>query len=219
MLTLYDYFRSSASYRVRIALNLKNLPYDSIPINLINNGGEQFSLEYQAINPQCLVPALQDDDKVITQSLAIIEYLDELQPEPTLLSHDLYKKALIRAFALVVTADTHPLNNLRVLQFLTNELGISEDQKTQWYQHWMAKGLEALEKQLVLHNHSHPFCFGDTPSVADICLVPQLYNARRFACDLTLYPLLVKVDAVCQAHPAFIKASPEAVHQELKQHV
>ena len=179
MLTLYDYFRSSACYRVRIALNLKNLPYDVIPIHLLNNGGEQFSLDYKAVNPQSLVPALQDGDKVITQSLAIIEYLDELHPEPMLLSQDLYKKALIRAFSLVVAADMHPLNNLRVLQFLTKELAIAEEQKTQWYSHWMAKGLEALEKQLMLHNHSQPFCFGEAPSLADICLVPQLYNARR----------------------------------------
>lgn len=212
MLKLYDYFRSSACFRVRIALNLKNISYEKMPIHLVNNGGEQFSLDYQAINPQCLVPVLQDDEKTITQSLAIIDYLEELYPNPSLLSQDRYQKALIRSFALTVTADMHPLNNLRVLQFLTKEFGVSEEQKTKWYQHWMATGLSALEKQLALQNKSHYFCFGNTPSLADICLAPQMYNARRFLCDISAYPLLRRIDANCQQHPAFIKAWPEPIN-------
>lgn len=209
MLQLYNYFRSSASFRVRIALNLKGLEYKEVPVHLLNNGGEQFSPEYQSINPQSLVPALQDGQNTITQSLAIIEYLDEIHPEPPLLPTDAYQKALARSFALVIAADTHPLNNLRVLKFLTQELGVSEEKKSQWYQHWLASGLAPLEQRLASAKHVGQFCFGDTPTLADICLVPQLYNARRFNCDISAYPTLTRIDAHCQAHPAFAKAWPQ----------
>lgn len=208
MIQLYNYYRSSASFRVRIALNLKQLDYQDIPVHLINNGGEQFLPEYQALNPQNLVPILREDEKVISQSLAIIEYLDELYPAPHLLPKDAYEKALVRSFALVIAADLHPLNNLRVLKYLTNDLGFSENKKTEWYQHWIAKGFAALEKQLSSLNKSGDYCFGDTPTLADIYLVPQMYNARRFSCDLSSYPILTRIDANCQNHPAFIKASP-----------
>lgn len=209
MLKLYDYFRSSAAFRVRIALNLKGLSYESIPIHLLNNGGEQFTKEYQAINPQSLVPALQVDGKIITQSLAIIEYLDETHPGTPLLPADPYTKALVRSFALAITADIHPLNNLRVLRYLSNELKCSEDQKSKWYQHWMAKGLSALEQFLTQHKMSQEYCFGNTPTLADICLIPQLYNAKRFACDLNAYPTLVAIDTRCQQLKAFKDACPK----------
>ncbi len=212
MLTLFDYFRSSACFRVRIALHLKGLDYQVIPIHLVNHGGEQFSASYQQMNPQNLVPTLQDGNHIITQSLAIIEYLDDTHPLPPLLPSHPYEKALVRSFALTIAADMHPLNNLRVLKYLSNELKISEDQKGSWYCHWMEKGLSALEKQLITHKTTGTFCFGNNPTLADVCLVPQLFNARRFSCDLTPYPTLVRIDANCQQHTAFLKAFPvEAV--------
>lgn len=209
MLKLYDYPRSSASFRVRIALNLKNLNYQAIPIHLLNNGGEQYSAEYQAINPQCLVPTLQDGDKIITQSLAIIEYLDELHPTPNLLPHDPEQKALVRAFALSIAADLHPINNLRVLKYLTQELNLSEQQKNKWYQHWVATGLSALEQKLATSKSTGKYCFGDTPTLADVVLIPQMYNARRFACDTSAYPTLNRIDTYCQAQEAFKAAWPQ----------
>lgn len=208
MLKLYDYFRSSASFRVRIALNLKGLDYQAIPIHLTNNGGEQFSAEYQKINPQHLVPALQDGNHIITQSLAIIEYLQEVYPSPSLLGINPYETALIRSFALTIAADIHPLNNLRVLKYLVDECHLSDDQKTEWYHHWIAKGLSALEKQLTTHASSSDFCFGNRPTLADVCLIPQMLNAKRFTCDLSPYPTLFRIDANCQQHDAFRKAYP-----------
>lgn len=211
MLKLYDYFRSSASFRVRIALNLKKLDYEAIPIHLLQDGGQQFTEQYQKINPHSLVPALQVNQQILTQSLAIIEYLDEIHPTPVLLPTDPLKKAIVRSFALSIAADMHPLNNLRVLNYLTNTLGVSDEQKNQWYKHWVEKGLAGLEKQLQIQNQAYPFCFGDEPGLADICLVPQLFNARRFSCTLTHYPMLVKIDSHCQQHPAFTKAWPVEV--------
>lgn len=208
MIKLYDYFRSSASFRVRIALNLKGLDYEVVPVHLVNNGGEQFSGPYQKINAQSLVPSLEMENKILTQSLAIIEYLDETHPAFPLLPSDIFQKALVRSFSLSIAADLHPLNNLRVLKYLSEELNISEEEKNKWYQHWMQKGLSALEKQLEQQEHQEDFCFGNTPTLADICLVPQLYNARRFACDLTAYPMLTRVDANCQKNPAFLRAFP-----------
>src|SRR3990167_2288649 len=209
MLKLYNYYRSSASFRVRIALNLKKIAYEDIPIHLLNNGGEHYSAEYQTINPQSLVPTLQDGEKIMTQSLAIIEYLDELQPLPPLLPSDIYHKALVRAFALNIIADMHPLNNLRVLKFLTQELDVSEEKKMHWYHHWITKGLTALEKQIVSLKLADDFCFGSSPTLADICLVPQLYNAQRFACDIIAYPTLIRIDAHCQTLSAFTDAWPQ----------
>jgi maleylpyruvate isomerase len=209
MLTLYNYFRSSASFRVRIALNLKGLDYKEIPVHLINQGGEQHSAEYQKINPQSLVPAFVDNDKIITQSLAIIEYLEDIHPTPALLPKDPYLKSLVRAFSLAIAADIHPLNNLRVLKYLINDAGLNEDKKNQWYQHWMAKGLSALEKMLQHSSETGDFCFGNTPTMADVLLIPQMYNARRFSCDVNAYPTLLRIDAHCQTLPAFKKAWPQ----------
>lgn len=208
MLKLYDYFRSSASFRVRIALNLKGLDYQAIPIHLLNNGGEQFSDAYQKINPQCLVPALQEGNTILTQSLAIIEYLEDCYPSPALFTDNPYTNALIRSFALTIAADIHPLNNLRVIKYLTSEFNISDEQKTRWYHHWMAKGFSALEKQLNTHQLSGLYCFGNQPTLADICLIPQMYNARRFALDLNPYPALVNIDKNCQKLAAFTDAFP-----------
>lgn len=212
MLKLYDYFRSSACFRVRIALQLKKIPYETIPIHLVNNGGEQHSVEYRAVNPQALVPAFQDDDKVITQSLAIIEYLDEKYPQSPLLPSDLYQKARVRGFALSIATDIHPLNNLRVLKYLTGDFNLSEAQKLQWYQHWIAKGLSALEIQLQ-QNKQQSFCFAETPTLADVCLIPQLYNAERFQCDVKPYPTLMRIYAHCKTLPAFLDAWPAEVTQ------
>jgi len=208
MIELYNYFRSSASFRVRIALNLKNINYKDVEIHLIKHGGEQYSETFEKINTQQLVPVLKDENKIITQSLAMIEYLEEIYPNPPLLPKDPYQKALVRAFALSIVADVHPLNNLRVLEFLKNDLMISESQKTTWYHHWIKKGFSALEKQLS-NNHASLYCFGDTPTLADIVLIPQMYNARRFECDISSFPTLMKIDAHCQQHSAFQKAWPK----------
>jgi maleylpyruvate isomerase len=209
MLQLYNYSRSSSSFRVRIALNLKGLTYKDIPINLLNDGGEQHSSTYQALNPQRLVPTLLDDEKVISQSLAIIEYLEELYPHPSLFPTDSHQKALVRSFALAIAADMQPLNNLSVLQYLTKELDLSEEKKLLWYRHWIAKGFTALETKLSALNSAGDFCFGDTPTLADVCLIPQMYNARRYACDLNAYPTLTRIDTNCQKHPAFLNAWPK----------
>lgn len=209
MLTLYDYFRSSACYRVRIALQLKGINHKSIPIHLVQDGGQQFTNAYQAINPHSLVPSLRDDDKIITQSLAIIEYLDECYPTPALLPNDPFQKALVRSFALSIIADIHPLNNLRVMNYLKTQLKVSDQEKNAWYQHWITTGLQGLEKQLTRYALSGYYCFGDQPTLADICLIPQLYNAKRFACDLTPYPILRRIDHHCESQIAFIQAKPE----------
>lgn len=211
MMQLYNYSKSSASFRVRIALNLKGIDYEEIPVHLLKQGGEQFLPDYQAINPQSLVPALKDGSRVITQSLAIIEYLNDTYPTPSLLPHDAFAKAQVRAFALSIAADLHPLNNLRVLQYLTNDLQVTDSSKTAWYHHWIMKGFTALEQQLQSRHHSSDFCFGDTPSIADCFLVPQMFNARRFSCDISAFPLLTRIDAHCQKHPAFKKAWPPDV--------
>ena len=209
MIKLYDYIRSSASMRVRIALSLKKISYETIPIHLLNNGGEQFSDQYKKINPQQLVPTLIDDAHIITQSLAIVEYLNDTYPIPPLLPASAHEKALVRSFALSIVADIHPLNNLRVLQYLKNELNISDEQKNKWYQHWMEKGLSALENRLTTQSKPSNFCFGDTPTIADICLIPQLFNAKRFNCDLSHYKRLQSIDTHCLKLDAFINALPK----------
>lgn len=207
MLTLYNYYRSSASFRVRIALNIKGLAYENKRVHLVKN--DQTAQEFLTINPQGLVPVLQDGDKIINQSLSIIDYLEDNHPTPSLFPKDSYQKALARSFALMIAADMHPLNNLRVLKYLTNELGLSEDKKNQWYQHWIQQGLAALEKNLNQSKYSGDYCFGNHITVADICLVPQLFNARRFNCNVDAYPTLVRIDAHCQKQPAFQAAWPE----------
>lgn len=208
---LFTYWRSSASYRVRIGLNLKGLAYESAFIHLVKDGGEQLTADYERINPQQQVPALQlTDGTVLTQSLAILDYLEEAHPEPALLPAVPVARARVRALAQTVACDIHPINNLRILSYLTGTLGAGEDEKTDWYRHWIDVGFTALEKLLVRSPETGRFCHGATPSLADICLVPQVYNARRFSVDLEPYPTIRRIDAECLAIDAFRDAAPEA---------
>ncbi|MEP6942771.1 MAG: maleylacetoacetate isomerase [Betaproteobacteria bacterium] len=204
---LYNYFRSSAAYRVRIALALKGLAYEYISVHLTR--GEQRAAEYVAINPQSLVPLLEDGDVRISQSLAIIEYLEERHPSPPLLPATPEARARVRAIALAIACDIHPLNNLRVLQYLGKVLGVDEKAKNAWYCHWVEAGLSALETQLSSDGATGMFCHGDTPTLADVCLVPQLANARRYKVALDACPTLVRIDERCRALPAFAAAAPE----------
>ena len=204
---LYDYFRSSAAYRVRIALNLKGLAPERVFVHL--RKGAQRADDYLALNAQGLVPALvTDGGDVLTQSLAIIEWLDEMHPQPPLLPADANGRARVRAIALAIACDIHPLNNLRVLQYLTGTLGVSEPQKDGWYRYWCDVGLEALETELARDGRTGRFCHGDVPTLADVCLVPQLANARRFQVDLAPYPTLTRIDAACGELAAFAAAAP-----------
>jgi maleylacetoacetate isomerase len=206
---LYTFFRSSASYRVRIALNLKGLDYEQAPIHLRRGGGEQLATAYRAINPQALVPALEDSARILTQSLAIMEYLEERYPKPPLLPADPADRALVRSMALIIACEIHPIQNLRVLVYLKNHLKQSDEDLNRWARHWIDLGLSALEQMVVSSPQRARFCFGNTPTFADICLVPQLANARRFGCDLSAYPALLQIETACNALPAFANAAPE----------
>lgn len=209
---LYSYFRSSASYRVRIALNLKGLPYDLVSVHLLKNGGEQFTPEYRTLNPDALIPALIDDSiaggAALTQSLAIIEYLDETHPQPPLLPTAPVDRAYVRSIALSIACEIHPLNNLRVLRYLKRELKVSEEDKDAWYRHWCEQGLAALETTLARDPRVGTFCHGETPTLADCCLVPQIANAQRLNCDLSSMPTIMRINDACLSLDAFIKAAP-----------
>lgn len=205
-LTLYGYFRSSASYRVRIALNLKGLGAEHVPVNLLK--GEQKGEAYRAINPQGLVPALVDGGRVMTQSLAIIEYLEERYPAPALLPKSPEERARVRALSMMVACEMAPLNNSGVLNYLGGTLGLDDAQKKAWYQHWIKTGFTALEAMLTEQAGTGRFCHGDAPGMADCVLVPQVFNARRFECDLSAYPRIVAIDAACAALDAFKTAHP-----------
>lgn len=205
---LYSYFRSSAAYRVRIALNLKGLSYDYVPVHLLKDGGQQLASEYTALNPSALVPTLVDGDAVLGQSLAIIEYLDETHPLPPLLPADPLGRARVRAISQNIACDIHPLNNLRVLKYLKHQMGVSEEAKNAWYTHWVEQGLASLEQMLATSASTGAFCHGDTPTMADLCLVPQVANARRFECDMTAMPTILRIDAACRELPAFDLAAP-----------
>ncbi len=202
---LYDYWRSSAAYRVRIALNLKGLAYQQISIDL--RAGAQRSSAYRTRNPQGLVPYLQDGDVGLGQSFAIMEYLDERYPEPPLLPRGAAARADVRALALLIVCEIHPLNNLRVLHYLERQSGVDEPDRLAWYRHWIGQGFEPIEA--VLARRGDPFCFGDTPTMADLCLVPQAYNARRYACDLEPYPTIRAIDQRCRQIDGFARAAPE----------
>ncbi len=204
---LFTYWRSSAAYRVRIALHLKGLRFDAVPIRLVSE--EHRHADYLALNPQGLVPVLETQRGVVCQSLAIIEYLDERHPDPPLLPRDAFARAQVRAMAQVIACDVHPVNNLRVLNYLRGPVGLGEPQINEWVCHWTALGLESLEVLARRHSRSGRHLFGDTVTLADLCLVPQLYNARRFGCPLEPYPTLCAIDAHLRSLPAFVAAAPE----------
>lgn len=205
---LYGYFRSSAAYRVRIALNLKGVAYRQIAVNL--REGAQFSDEYRMLNPQGMVPTLETEDgQRLTQSLAICEYLEERYPQTPLLPEDSLARARVRALANVPACEMHPLNNLRVLKYLIGELGLDDDTKRAWYHHWIAEGFTALEAMLTEQAGSGEFCHGDQPGLADICLIPQVYNAQRFGCELADYPTIMRIAERCNGLPAFAEAHPD----------
>lgn len=204
---LYSYWRSSAAYRVRIALNLKQLGFETIPVHLLLAGGQQRMPTYAALNPAKLVPLLQEGEIALHQSLAIIEYLEETYPQPALLPVDALVRAQVRALALDVACDIHPLNNLRVLQYLTGTLAVTEQQKLDWIQNWLHTGFSALEQRLAV-TAGH-YCFGDMVTLADICVIPQVYNALRFNLDMTSYPQLSRIYQQCQQLAAFALAAPE----------
>lgn len=205
---LYTYFQSSASYRVRIALNLKGIAYESIAVNLVKS--EQRDAPYATINPQMQVPSLVlENGQILTQSLAIMEYLEETHPTPPLLPADPIARSRARAFSLAIATDISPVGNLKIRKYLTTKLGIAEDVvRTQWLQHWTADGLCALEALLRASPHTGTYCFGDAPGMADCCLIPQLFAARRWGTDLAPYPTILRIADACDAHPAFMKAHP-----------
>ena len=213
MLKLYTYFRSSAAYRVRIALNLKNLEYEAIPVHLVKDGGQHLKEDYRRVNPAGAVPALADRELSLSQSLAIIEYLDEAYPYPPLLPADPAARARVRAIALDIACEIHPINNLRVLKYLTGQLGLTEEQKNAWYRHWVEVGLASVEARLTTGPNAAltgKYCHGDHPTLADCCLVPQVFNARRFGCELSAMSTVLRIADHCAGLEAFRRAAPEA---------
>jgi maleylacetoacetate isomerase len=210
MRKLFSYYRSSSSYRVRLALNAKGLSYDYQGVHLVKDGGEQHKPEYKKMNPQALVPTLVDGDFIITQSMAIMEYLEEKYPSPTILPKTPEERAYVRQISLINVADIHPLNNLRVLNHLTVDLGVSQNQKTQWYHKWIRSGFDAIEKLLEKSPYrTGPYVCGDQATMADMCLIPQVYNARRYELDMNPWPLITAIDKHCMQLKTFIDASPE----------
>lgn len=207
---LFSYFRSSAAWRVRIALAHKGIAYGQVPVHLLRDGGQQRSESYLRVNPQGLVPALEQDGKVLAQSMAILEYLEETQPDKPLLPVDPWQRAEVRAMALAVACDIHPLNNLRVLNYLKGPLAHDAVAVSAWYRHWIAEGFAPLEELARRHGDGRRYLYGDAVTLADVCLVPQVYNARRFGCDLAPYPTLVAVDEHLNTLRAFAVARPEA---------
>lgn len=205
---LYDYYRSTASYRVRIALNIKNISYETLAVHLINNDGEQRHPDYLQLNPQGLVPTLDENGHIISQSLAIIEYLDEMNPAPPLLPQTPLGRAQVRSMALTVACDMHPLNNLRVLTRLREQFQADEQQIQDWYHHWLRLGFDALEKRLQAFPHKNQLCYGNEVSMADICLIPQVYNANRFGFTMSNYPIINEINAHCLTLTSFRDAAP-----------
>lgn len=205
---LYSYFRSSAAYRVRIALNLKGLPYEYASVHLLRGGGEQLMPEYRRICPDGIVPSLVDGDVVLQQSLAIIEYLEETHPNPPLLPGTAADRAYVRAVALQIACEIHPLNNLRVLKYLKHELRVTDEAKDAWYKHWVQNGFGALEPRLAGDPRTGKFVYGDTPTMADLALVPQVFNAQRFNIDMAPYPTIQRIYDEAMQHDAFVRAAP-----------
>jgi maleylacetoacetate isomerase/maleylpyruvate isomerase len=205
---LYTYFRSSAAYRVRIALNLKGLQYTSVPVHLVRDGGQQHQGDYRAKNPLGLVPTLETQSLTLTQSLAIMEWLDETYPDKPLLPASADERAYVRSLAQTIACDIHPLNNLRVLGYITKTLGATDEQRNDWYRHWVTEGLSAVEALLAGAGLQGDFCFGNTPTLADCCLVPQVFNARRFNCSLDTMPRVQSIVSACEQLEAFQAAAP-----------
>lgn len=208
-LTLYTYFRSSAAYRVRIVLALKSLDYQQVAVHLLRNGGEQRAPGYLAINPQGLVPSLRHDDAALTQSMAICEYIDEVWPEPALLPRAPLQRAYVRSLMAAIACEIHPLNNLRVLDYLTGTLHIAEPDKLTWYRHWVEEGFGAVQRMIESHGYAGRYCCGDEPGLGDAFLIPQIFNARRFEVDLQPFPRLVAIDQACAELAAFQAAHPD----------
>ena len=209
MIKLFGYFRSSAAYRVRIALNFKQIEWESAIIHLTKDGGEQFSEAYKRVNPQSLLPTLEDEEIYYTQSIAILEYLEEKYPNPPLLPNRPKLRAHARALALAIACDIHPINNLRVLHYLTQKMKFDDTQKLAWYQHWIAVGFTSIEAMLARSPDTGEFCCGDKVSLADICLVPQVFNAKRFSCDLSGYPIIKRINETCLQLKQFETAAPD----------
>ncbi|GLU32894.1 maleylacetoacetate isomerase [Trinickia caryophylli] len=207
---LYSYFRSSAAYRVRIALNIKGLDYEYLPVHLLRSGGEQLSADYRKLHPDALVPTFVDGDAVLQQSLAIVEYLEETHPEPPLLPRAPLDRAYVRAVAMQIACEIHPLDNLRVLRYLVHELGVSDEARNRWYRHWIESGFASLEARLALDSRTGTCVFGDAPTLADACLVPQVFNANRFGIDLTPYPTIRRINDYASSLDAFVRAAPGA---------
>jgi len=206
---LHGFFRSSASYRLRIALALKGIAAEQASVHISRpGGGDQFLPGFRKLNPQLLVPVLEDDGHAFVQSLAILEYLEETHPTPPILPRGAAARARVRGLALMIACEMHPLNNLRVLNYLTGTLGASEDAKLAWYRHWVKLGFDALEPMLADSQETGVYCQGDAPTVADICLVPQVFNAKRFDCPLGDYPTIMRIYEACETLPAFIAAHP-----------
>ena len=208
-LRLYSYWRSSAAYRVRIGLNLKGLRYETVPVHLVRDGGEQHQADYAALNPQQLVPTLTHGVRVIRQSLAILEYLDEAWPSPRLLPMTARDRARVRSLAQLVAADIHPLNNLRVLRYFENTWSVPQAERDEWVKHWIVEGFDAMEALLANDAATGTYCHGQTPGLADCCLVPQVFNARRFGVDMAAFPTIVRIEQACLELPAFADARPE----------
>jgi maleylacetoacetate isomerase len=206
MITLYSYYRSSAAYRVRIALNLKGVEYQQQTVNLLTS--EESSADYQQINPQKLVPTLEHNGKRLYQSLAILEYLEEVFPDPGLLPVHASDRAFVRALSQMIASDIHPLNNLRVLKYLDNVMDSNKDSRDEWYRHWIIEGFSAIEQHLQKSSDGN-YCFSDTVSMADIVLIPQVYNARRFNVDMSAFPLITSIEQNCLDLAAFSDAIPE----------
>ncbi len=210
MMKLYSYYRSSASYRVRIALNYKKLAYEHHSIHLVKNGGEQHAPEYRHLNPQEQVPTFIDGDFVLTQSMAILEYLEEKHPKPHVMPKNPEQRAYVRQLSLISVADIHPLNNLKVLNHLSGEFGISQEQKNAWYHKWIRQGFDAIETLLDRSPfRTGAYCCGDEVTMADMCLIPQVYNAQRYELPMTDYPLISAIEQACMKLPAFLDAAPE----------
>jgi len=206
---LYTYFRSSAAYRARIALNLKGITAEYAFVHLLKEGGQQHAASYKTINPQELIPTLVDDGHAISQSLAIIEYLDEVKPEPPLLPGSAAARARVRGLGYAIACDIHPINNLRVLQYLRDTHGLSDEERARWQRHWISLGFAAIETMLAASHETGRFCHGDTPTLADICLIPQMANGRRVELDFAPYPTLLRIEKEALAHPAFANAQPQ----------